>query len=56
MLYRRETKGNISPLLFSLFLNDLEETFKTHGCNGISFGEKISDNVLHLCLVLFVLL
>ena len=24
---------NLSPLLFSLFLNDLEETFKTHGCN-----------------------
>ena len=39
---------NLSLLLFSLFLNDLEETFKMHDCNGINFDETLSDTVLLL--------
>ena len=40
---------NVSPPLFSVFLNDLEEQFKTHSCNGICFEKWVSDIVLAVC-------
>ena len=40
MLYRREARGIL--ITTSVFIiNDLEETFKMHGCNGTSFDNLI---------------
>ena len=36
---------HLSTLLFSIFLNDLEESFKGLGCSGICFEKSIPGNI-----------
>ena len=31
---------NMSPLLFSLFVNDLEESLLQNGCNFLEYGDQ----------------
>ena len=45
---------NLSPILFSLFLNDLEDYMSSNGCNGFEFN--MEDNQLNAYLKLMVLL
>ena len=45
---------NLSPVLFSLFLNDMEDFLETHHCNGINFD--FANDQLVLYLKVFVLL
>ena len=48
----------LSPLLFSLFLNDLEETFVTEGYNGLDidmFKIFMCSTLMILCYLLTVL-
>ena len=45
---------NLSPVLFSLFLNDMENFLETHHCTGIDFD--IENDQLLLYLKIFVLL
>ena len=37
---------NLSPILFSLFLNDIEDTLSQKGNNGIDVGNYMSENVM----------
>ena len=45
---------NLSPILFSLFLNDLEDFMSSNDCNGIEFN--IEDNQFETYLKLMALL
>ena len=47
---------NLSPLLFIIFLNDLEEYFKAHHAAGIRVREHPSDETLLIYLKVFILL
>ena len=47
---------NVSPLLFSLFVNDIEQEFRKCDCRGISIDELSIDSLIHTSIVLFVLL
>ena len=52
---------NLSPLLFAIFLNDLESTFVRDGVAGLQFinssvNKYLSDDVIDTWLKLFVLL
>ena len=45
---------NLSPVLFAIFLNDLEDFLVQHNCNGITLDSDNQDILLYLKL--FVLL
>ena len=45
---------NLSPVLFSLFLNDLEEYLDSRHCSG--FNLNVTDNEINVYLKLLVLL
>ena len=45
---------NLSPVLFSLFLNDMEDFLETHHCTGINFD--FENDQLLLFLKIFILL
>ena len=45
---------NVSPVLFALFLNDLESFLCSKSCNGVNFEFQYDD--ITLCLKLLVLL
>ena len=45
---------NLSPVLFSLFLNDMEDFLETHHCNGINFD--LRNEQLFVYLKIFILL
>ena len=47
---------NVSPLLFSLFVNDIEQEFRKSDCRGINIDELSIDSLIHTSIVLFVLL
>ena len=47
---------NLSPLLFSLFLNDLEQFLKQHGCRPLELPISNNDLSLAMYLEIFVLL
>ena len=51
---------NLSPLLFAIFLNDIEEFFSEHGCKSLSLIEKLDRDArgpeLDAFLKLFILL
>lgn len=51
---------NLSPLLFAIFLNDIEDFFLTHGCKNLSFIEKLDKDArgpeIRTFLKLFILL
>ena len=47
---------NVSPLLFSLFVNDIENEFRKSDCRGISRDELSIDSLIDTSIVLFVLL
>lgn len=47
---------NISPFLFIIFLNDLEEFFRSNNVNGIQCSEHPMDDSLVLYLKIFILL
>lgn len=47
---------NLSPLLFPIFLNDLEEFFIENGCPGLSNISSKLENDLHIFSKLNVLL
>ena len=47
---------NVSPLLFSLFVNDIEQEFRKCDCRGISVDELSIDYLIDTSIVLFVLL
>ena len=44
MLHRVRQGENVSPILFSLFLNDLENYLKSNNCNGVSMDVNDFDN------------
>ena len=46
---------NVSPLLFSPFLNDIED-FRTTDCRGIAIDIMSSDSLIHTSIGLLVLL
>ena len=41
---------NLSPVLFRLFLNDLEEHLDSHYCSNVNFNVTDSDINVHLKL------
>ena len=45
---------NLSPVLFALFLNDLDDYLEQHNCNGINI--ESSDQEISIYLKLLVLL
>ena len=45
---------NLSPLLFAIYLNDLENFMNTSGCKGIEIG--VQNNEFTIFLILFVIL
>ena len=47
---------NVSPLLLSLFANDLEQEFRKSDCRGISIDELSTDSLIYTYIILFVLL
>ena len=49
---------HLSPLLFNLFLNDTEDSFRTKDCRGIAIDFMFSDSLIHvqMAIVLVVLL
>ena len=44
---------NLSPLLFSLYINDLEEYLLAKGNNFIDFKDEICNNYMKLLLLLY---
>ena len=44
---------NLSPLLFSLFINDLEDYLLCNGCQPISFHDTSIDSYLQLMVLLY---
>ena len=44
---------NLSPLLFSLFINDLEDYLIGNGCQPINFDDTNIDNYFQLMLLLY---
>ena len=47
-------RENLSPILFSIFLNDMEEFLRTHNCSGVNF-DLANDQIL-VYLKVFILL
>ena len=47
---------NLSPFLFIIFLNDLEQFFRTHNVEGITCNQYPADDSLVLYLKVFILL
>ena len=47
---------NLSPLLFNLFLNDLEDFFKDNNVSGIECNQHQLDDTLMVFLKIFILL
>ena len=45
---------NLSPLLFSIFLNDLEDYLISEGCNGILINFDSEDIYVYIKLFLFL--
>ena len=43
---------NLSPLLFSLFVNDIESEFLKHGCSYININDQW-DNVIKLLILMY---
>ena len=44
---------NLSPFLFSLFVNDLEDFLSANGCSTIKIGVDEIDNLMKLMLVMY---
>ena len=44
---------NLSPLLFSLFVNDIEEEFISKGCKYIELNDEQIDNFLKLLILMY---
>ena len=45
---------NLSPFLFSLFVNDLEQFLLQHGCNPISIKTSGTDPLVYLKLLIIM--
>lgn len=56
MLFQKSNSQgeNLSPILFSLLLNDLEDYKSSNGCSGLEFN--MNDNQINSYLKLMVLL
>ena len=44
---------NLSPLLFSLFVNDIEEEFISNGCEYIKLNDEQLDNFIRLLILMY---
>ena len=44
---------NLSPLLFSLFVNDIEEEFINSGCSYITLNDNQLDNLIRLLILMY---
>lgn len=44
---------NLSPLLFSLFINDIEQEFISKGCKYIEFNDELLDNFIRLLILMY---
>ena len=44
---------NLSPLLFSLFVNDLEDYLTEYGCQPITFADVELDNMLKVMVLMY---
>ena len=44
---------NLSPLLFSLFVNDIEEEFISKGCKYIELNDEKLDNFIRLLIIMY---
>ena len=44
---------NLSPLLFSLFVNDIEEEFIRNGCKFIELNDEQLDNFIKLLILMY---
>ena len=44
---------NLSPLLFSLFLNDLDTFLQSQDCNGVNIDDEASADLLKLLVLLY---
>ena len=44
---------NLSPLLFSLFVNDIEEEFISSGCSYITLNDNQLDNLIRLLILMY---
>lgn len=47
---------NLSPFLFSIYLNDLEHFLRSNGVNGIDCATDISENDIYIYIKLFAFL
>ena len=45
---------NLSPVLFALFLNDLESFLCDKSCNGVNFEFQYDDRTLYLKLLVLL--
>ncbi len=44
---------NLSPLLFSLYVNDIEEHQLENNCNYVSIGDKWVDDMLKVLVLMY---
>ena len=44
---------NLSPLLFTLFINDLKDYLANKGNIYLDYGDEYCDNILKICLLLY---
>ena len=44
---------NLSPLLFSLFINDMESFFLDTGLNVLHLDDNVYDNLIKVLLMLY---
>ena len=46
--------SNLSPLLFSLYMNDTEEQLLRSNCNYVTIGDKWIDDMLKILVLMYV--
>ncbi len=44
---------NVSPLLFALFVNDIEDHLLTNGCSYINFDNETLDNYIKVLVLMY---
>ena len=44
---------NLSPLLFTLFINDLEDFLLEHGCSFLNLSNETLDNYVKLLVLMY---
>ena len=46
-------RANLSPLLFAIYVNDLQEKLIEHNCNYLNFNDDLVNTYLRLLVVMY---